>query len=170
MIDIEMRDIPGYEGLYAATKHTGQIWSYRRNIFLKDRADKDGYRRITLHTEDKKMKTYQVHRLIALAWLPNPENYDLINHKDEIKTNNDVDNLEWCDYKYNNNYGTRLDKVKKPVICVETGERYNSIKEAAAANNVSVTSVSSCLRGVTKTCLGKHWVYADRVEKTENFQ
>lgn len=170
MIDIEMREIPGYEGLYAATKHTGQIWSYRRKIFLKDRPDKDGYRRVGLYTRDKQLKTHQVHRLIALTWLENPNELPQVNHKDEDKTNNDVDNLEWCDQKYNNNYGTRTDKVRKPIICVETGERFNSIKEAAAALKVSQTSVSACVRGKTHTCLGKHWVYASQVENTKNFQ
>ena len=75
-----------------------------------------------------------IHRLVALAFLDNPNNYPQINHKDENKLNNCVDNLEWCDAKYNINYGTRNDRMAKTqsrkIRCVETGIIYDSIKEA----------------------------------------
>ena len=159
MLDYELRDIPGFEGLYAVTQD-GRIWSYKRKIFLKDRADKDGYRRITLMLDGER-KTRQVHRLVALAWIDNPDNLPQINHKDEDKTNNNVYNLEWCDSKYNNNYGTKSgragEKNSKPVRCVETGEVFPSFKAAAASVNVDRSGISMCVRGITKTCGKYHW-------------
>ena len=75
-----------------------------------------------------------IHRLVALAFLDNPNNYTQVNQEDETKLNNCVDNLEWCDAKYNINYGTRNDRMAKTqsrkVRCVETGIIYDSIKEA----------------------------------------
>ena len=58
-------------------------------------------------------KFVTVHRLVATAFIPNPNDYSQINHKDEVKTNNEVTNLEWCTYIYNNNYGTRNARVSK---------------------------------------------------------
>lgn len=68
-----------------------------------------GYCLVKLSNKGKS-KEYKVHRLVAIAFIDNPNHYDCINHKDEIKTNNYVDNLEWCDHQYNNTYGTRIQK------------------------------------------------------------
>lgn len=65
----------------------------------------NGYKVVILYKDGKK-KTYLVHRLVAIAFIPNPNNLPIINHKDENKTNNNVNNLEWCTYEYNNTYGT----------------------------------------------------------------
>ena len=86
-------------------------------------------------------KWHKVHRLVAKAFIPNPNNYDEINHKDENKSNNKVDNLEWCSRKYNVNYGNRNLKqslanigrpcpTRKKVICIETKQIFDSAKEA----------------------------------------
>lgn len=108
-----MKDIKGYEGLYAATS-CGKIYSYRAKKFLKPRKDRGGYLLINLY-KDSKMKTYTIHRLITETYLPNPDNLPEVNHKDEDKSNNALSNLEWCTREYNINYS----KAKK-VICVET--------------------------------------------------
>lgn len=97
-----MKDIPGYEGLYAATS-CGRIWSYRSKKFLKPIAAKDGYQKVNLY-KNGKMKTCQIHRLIAATFIPNVNNYLEVNHKDFVKTNNTVNNLEWCDHAYNMRY------------------------------------------------------------------
>lgn len=141
-----MRDIPEYEGLYAATS-CGKIWSYRSKKFLKLKKRKDGYLQITL-CKDGTRKTYRVHRLIAATYLDNPENLAFVNHIDENKTNNCVENLEYCTAKYNNNYGTRLEKIRKKVVCIETQEVFDSIKEAAIKNNVSKGNICNALKGV----------------------
>ena len=89
--------------------------------------DKDGYYRVTLSNGNKK-KTCRVHRLVAEAFIPNPNNLPEVNHKSEVKTENSASNLEWCDTTYNINYGSRNERVReslsKPVVCVETGQVY----------------------------------------------
>ena len=75
----------------------------------------------------EKGKQHRIHRLVATHFIPNPLHLPEINHKDENKLNNRVDNLEWCDHKYNCNYGTRNKRISRPVQCIETGIIYPSI-------------------------------------------
>ena len=105
-----MRDIIGYEGLYAITS-CGRVWSYKRNKFLAPR-EKDGYLNVHLY-KDGISKEFLVHRLVGLAYIDNPNNLPEINHKSEVKTENFVNNLEWCSSKYNNTYGTRIQRMIK---------------------------------------------------------
>lgn len=118
------KDVPGYEGLYKVSSY-GKVMSLKKNLFgkyvdceklLTPSEDKDGYLRLSL-VKDKKEKKFMVHRLVAMAFIDNPENLPQINHKDEIKTNNSVDNLEWCTEEYNCNYGTRNDRIHKNKLC-----------------------------------------------------
>ncbi len=115
-------------------------------------------------------KHYYVHRLVAIAFIDNPFEYQEVNHKDENKLNNNVNNLEWCTRKYNNTYGTRLEKVKasnqnnktyKKVLCVETGIVYNSATEAARMLNLQQTNITACCRGRLSTTGGYHWQYEE---------
>ena len=147
-----MRDIPGYESLYAATS-CGRIWSYRRKKFLKPWDDGRGYLCVNLY-KNSKCKHYKIHRLVAEVYLPNSDNLPQVNHKDENKSNNALSNLEWCTAAYNNNYS----KAKK-VICVETGQVFDSLTEAAKAVDVAKTNISACCRGKQKTTAGYHWAY-----------
>lgn len=103
-----MKDIPGYEGRYAITS-CGKIWSYSHGKFMKTRIDKDGYELITLWNGQK--NNHIVHRLLAQTYIPNPNDYPEINHKDEIKNHNWINNLEWCTTVYNINYGTRNSRM-----------------------------------------------------------
>ena len=100
----EWRPIEGSEGLYEVSSY-GRVRSLRRNIILSPKKEPMGYLRCNLYL-NKNMKTFSIHRLVAQAFIPNPDNLPQVNHKDENKTNNSVENLEWCDAKYNNNYGT----------------------------------------------------------------
>ena len=152
-----MRDIKGYEGLYAATED-GRIFSYKSNKFLKLGKRKDDYLQVNLY-KDGKQKKYLVHRLIASTYLDNPENLSQVNHKDEDKSNNSVQNLEYCDAKYNNSYGTRLEKIRKKILCVETNEVFESITEAAKAKNTNLGSISHCCKGQRNTAGSYHWKY-----------
>lgn len=108
---------------------------------VKPQLDKNGYYRIGL-TKNYKRSFYFVHRLVAQAFILNPDNLPYINHKDEDKSNNNINNLEWCTMKYNCNYGTRNERVAegnhKKVKCIETGIVYNSLTEACKATGISV--------------------------------
>lgn len=178
--DVECNAIPGFPDYLAYAD--GKIWSKRTNKFLIPAVDrKTGYNRVTMTNKGRKRKSCYVHRMIALAFLPNPDNLPQINHKDENKSNNKVSNLEWCNAKYNANYGTRnkrcklsygLERMrvmqrhatecrKRPVKCIENGKIYNSVVEAVVsvtgrkhANNGSNIS-RSCRCGAS--AYGYHW-------------
>ena len=112
----EWRDIEGYEGLYQVS-NLGRVksFNYRGHKgcigILKGTPDKDGYLRVVLFKNGR--KDYRVHQLVAKMFIPNPENLQVINHKDENKQNNTAENLEWCTVAYNNSYGDRLKKVSE---------------------------------------------------------
>lgn len=105
-----MRDIKGYEGLYGITS-CGRVWSYRNKKFLKP-GNCQGYLRVVLCKKGEGQSFY-VHRLVAEAYIPNPQGLPEVNHKDEVKSHNWINNLEWCDRTYNINYGTRTAKQKE---------------------------------------------------------
>lgn len=116
--------IPGWEGLYMVSTH-GRVKSVDRYIqhphsgrtfmkgrILKSGTNNKGYKQVVL-SKNGKYKQYLVHRLVAQAFIENPNNYPIINHKDQNPKNNTVWNLEYCTYKYNNNYADRNEKVSK---------------------------------------------------------
>lgn len=126
--------IKGYEGLYEVS-NLGNVRSLNRTvrrrqgyIIKKGRIlipfyeEKKGYYQVAL-AKDGKVKKHRVHRLVAVAFLENPFNYTDVNHKDEVKTNNNVDNLEWCTRKYNNNYGTKPERTRKAMMGNTNGRR-----------------------------------------------
>lgn len=120
------KDIDGYEGLYQIS-NLGRVKSFRasskfgkpQELILKPSLINSGYAVVTLYKEKEKHK-FQIHRLVAETFIPNPLCLPCVNHKDENKLNNDIENLEWCTYQYNNNYGTariRASETKaKPII------------------------------------------------------
>lgn len=113
----------------------------------------------------KKKKSAYVHRLVANAFVENPNGYTEINHLDENKQNNAANNLEWTTHKLNCQHGTRNDRIalktRKAVICIETNKKYKSSKEAAKYNRILISALNNCLKGRAKTSGGYHWRYAD---------
>ena len=155
---MEKRDIPGYEGLYTVSED-GSIYSHKTHRNLKPQKHPSGYRKVNL-SKDGVSHTYYIHRLVAEAFLPNPDNLPQINHLDEDKTNNAVSNLEWISVLDNLNYGTRNDRIAKKVRCIETGEVYRSLSDAARAIGYSVANIHHALNS-GKTCKGMHWEYVE---------
>ena len=163
----EWRDIEGYEGLYQVS-NLGRVRSlncrgHKGCIgILTPRLDGKGYEMVALYKEGKARNT-KVHRLVAQAFIPNPNNLPQVNHKDENKTNNNVKNLEWCTNKYNLNYGTRNKRAAKTmgkkVVCVATGEIFNGIREASRKYNIDRSDISKCCQGKRKTAGGYKWEY-----------
>lgn len=157
-----MKDIKNYEGLYAVTS-CGKVWSYKSKKFLKLRERKDGYLCVDL-CKDGIKKTCFIHRLVAEAYIPNPENKPQINHIDEDKSHNWINNLEWATAKENVNHGTRNERARKangkPVYCVELDKVFSNAREAGKEIGRTSSAVCYCLHGNTKTCGGYHWRYA----------
>ena len=162
-------DFLGYPN-YSVTDD-GKVFSLNYNHTGKKKEMKpqkkiNGYNRIKLYIEGKKKK-FMVHRLVALAFIPNPDNLPEVNHKDENKTNNMVGNLEWCSIKYNNTYGTRLERVSKanwkPIRqFTKDGlfiKEYPSLKEAARQTGFYQSAISQCCKGIRKSAYKYIWRY-----------
>lgn len=165
MIESEiLKDVVGYEGLYKVS-NKGNVYSVARKDTigrkcggrtLRPRKHKHGYFHLALHKDGIK-KNKLIHRLVAEAFIPNPNNFLEVNHIDENKKNNEVTNLEWCDTKYNVNYGTRNKRVgrklskKVKAVNVISGEviRFKSTSEAGE-KGFSNGNVSMACRGVFK--------------------
>ena len=167
-----------FTGLYLVS-NTGKVYSVKRSRCLKTGKMKNGYVSITIKHKGK-TNHFLVHRLVATAFLPNPDNLPEVNHKDENRDNNNIHNLEWCTREYNNNYGNRLNKYKKSmkhkynhqnennpkakkVMCIETGQIFLTIKEANSwlRENKIKGNVYPCVQGKAKTAGGHHWEYVD---------
>ena len=180
------KDIKGYEGLYQVSD-LGRIKSLARDIYCQNgivrhieekilafNLDRGGYQYVALSLNGK-AKSIKVHRLVALAFIPNPENKSQINHKNEVKTDNSVENLEWCDAAYNVNYGTRNERMvknrrypklgnhpkAKPVFCEELNKTFDCAKRVEEELGIWGTSILKVCKGKGKTAGGFHWKYAD---------
>lgn len=167
---IEWRAPFGYDGLYLVS-NTGMVYSVRRRAMLKPDIVK-GYLQVTLQKSGVRERK-KVHRFVAELFIPNPENYGFINHKDENKRNNFVENLEWCTISYNNAFGYRTEKSKitqiknaprigktRFVRCVETNKTYESSKQAERETGADHSHILRCCAGKAKTAGGMRWEYA----------
>ena len=166
------KDIKGYEGLYQIS-NLGRVRSVDRldsaNHRLKGRIKStsirpNGYENVIL-CKNSKSKGYSVHRLVAQAFIPNPENKPQINHIDENKANNKVSNLEWVTRKENINHGNRtrtaLIKMSKEVYCVETGKVYINARYASEELGVSRRSICDVCLGKQKQTKGYTFKYKE---------
>lgn len=167
------KDIEGYEG-YQVSNY-GRVKSLDRYVYdkigrkqhikekiIKAGKHKSGHLHVCLFKDNKRYLIY-VHRLVAQHFLPNPDNLLCVNHKDENPLNNHVDNLEWCTYEYNNNYGTRNNRIgaskkgkrridlEKPINQYDLDgnfiRRWKSAKEAERTLGFKACSIGCCCRG-----------------------
>lgn len=165
----EWRDIKGYEGLYQVSNY-GRVKSLNYNHTGEERILKPGkvgktvYYKVIL-CKDGKTYNKWVHRLVAQAFIPNPDNLPEVNHKDENGLNNRVDNLEWCTRTYNNNYGTRIQRVSKPVyqytLDGKLAKIWPSVMEIVRQLGYSQGTISMCCRGKRPTAYGYVWKYIE---------
>lgn len=171
------KDITGYEGLYKVS-NLGRVKSlnYRRTgkEHLLSQVLCSGYLHVGL-SKNGKFKIFKVHRLVSQAFIDNPNNLPFVNHLDENKLNNKVNNLEWCSCEYNNNYGTRISRAleslnlrncknaERPVLqFTKDGKfvnEYRSLHEAERCTGIDFTSIVSCCKGRRFTAGCFTWKY-----------
>ena len=181
----EWRDIEGYEGLYQVSNE-GRVKSLERSYterngrkathtlkerILRPSKNSKKYCSVML-SKNGSEKRYLVHRLVAQAFVPNPNDYPAVNHKDENPKNNKVENLEWCTYEYNSNYGTRNERISIILINREDLSKrvyqwtldgklvkiWKSTNECGR-NGFCQNLVAACCRGERKTHKGHKWSY-----------
>lgn len=148
-----MKDVVGYEGLYAVTS-CGKVWSYKRQKFLKPKANSKGYLYVDL-CKNGEVKRYYIHRLIGEAFLPNPDNLPEIDHIDNNKNHNYLNNLQWISHKDN-----VRKSCNKPVLQFTLDGEF--VREWDCANDVRKEinkQINNCLKGRTKTAYGFKWFY-----------
>lgn len=164
------KDVAGYEGLYQVSDQgrVRSLWFGEVRI-LKLRDKGNGYLCVRLYRNGT-MKDNYVHRLVAKAFIPNPSNFPVINHKDEDKTNNAVDNLEWCTVEYNQNYGTCRTRIVAKLLngpCAKAVLQYDksgnlirewpSTKEVQRQTGFGQNHISRCCLGKYKSAYGYIW-------------
>lgn len=143
----------------------GRIKSLKRNIILKPEVRRQYYS-VQLY-KNKKSKHFQIHRLVAITFIKNPHNLKYVNHKDENKLNNHVDNLEWCTASYNTNYGTAIKRaVEKKSIIINQYDKngnylntYLSFMDAQRKTGIFNNNIVKCCKGERKTAGGYIWKY-----------
>lgn len=169
--DMAFVTYPGIDfGQNYVVSKDGEVYSthtlapMKRLVRYKKKGD-ERYQKVVLMDTNNVQHMMLIHRLVAIAFIPNPDNLPQVNHKDEDPTNNCVDNLEWCDQVYNMNYGTAIQRQienkpnKRKVICKETGKIYDSIANASRDLNVSGSCITDCCKGRLKSIHGYHFEY-----------
>lgn len=170
----EWKDIQGYEGLYQVST-LGRIKGLprknrKREIILKPIIH-NGYEQVYLCKSGVK-KYHSVHRLVAIAFIPNIDNLPYVNHVNENKADNNIENLEWCTAKYNTNYGTgmkrRIEKQKNDHRSIAVNQydlngrfvdEYPSISEAGRKTHIPIRAICAVCKGHQKSAFGFIWKY-----------
>ena len=178
------KDISNYENLYQVSNlgrvrsitHTRKNGREKNHVciskgkMLTPGKDNSGYMVVVL-SKNGKTKSYRVHRLVAQEFLENKNNFKCINHKDENKANNKADNLEWCNHKYNNNYGTKPQRISKAnsIKVNQYDKDYNFIKTWDSLTEASKylkkdradVNISKCCKLKAKSAYGYIWRYTN---------
>lgn len=161
--NVEYKEIPGYPGYYAG--RDGTIYSSKRNRVLKGAVNSQGYLVVNISDKKRHRRKERIHRMIATAWIPNPDGKPEVHHKDENKVNNSVDNLAWVTAKENNIAGTRIARfvasMSKPVVLTSVADGtklyFKSTRDARRAGYY----VDRIFSGYAKTTKGYTVEYDD---------
>lgn len=184
------KDIPGYEGYYQVSnmgrvksveRMTPVIMTDGRSPYVRRKREEikttpvygnGGYCQIMLY-KCNVGKMFQVHRLVCIAFLPNPNGLPCVNHKNGIKTDNRLDNLEWCSYSDNLLHSIHVlgkkDNHGKQVVCIETGIIYPSVSVASRETGEHINSLRDHLRGRFRSLHGKHWQFVINPDKPNQY-
>lgn len=177
------KPVEGYEGLYEVSdlgrvKSLGNGGTHKSVRVMKPTLDTYGYLKVTLH-KNRKKKEGKVHRLVAFAFIPNPNNLPQVNHINEDKTDNRAVNLEWCTAGYNTNFGTRNKRISKTltnrkdtsqaVVQLEKNgiyvNKYLSIHEADRETSAGRKEIKNCCQHKYNTAGGYRWFYLSEYEE-----
>lgn len=175
MLNEVWKDIPHYEGLYQVSNlgrvkalprerinHSGGRWIQPERI-MSIGINKDGYETTNLTAANGVRKTEKVHRLVALAFLDNPNNLPEVNHKNCIRDDNRVENLEWISRKDNNAYTSQCgNKSNKLIKCIETGQIFSTSTEASKVNGGDPGNIRRAARNEKYSVYGFHYIYIDK--------
>lgn len=168
MMMSKIKEIPGYSGRYGASSD-GRIWSFPKRTktgygaqhdgkFLKDAEQGRGYRFVNISGSDGKQKTKLVHRLVAMAFLPNPNNFPEVNHKNGVRHDNRVENLEWCNGSQNMQNaierGTFDRKGSKHPLAKLTEEKVKLIRDVYASGKMQQKEIAEAL-GIHKSLVSQ---------------
>ena len=162
------KPIADYVGLYEVS-NKGRVRNLKTGRILKPGNNGRGYWFVGLY-KNGAVKYHYLHRLVALTFIPNPNKLPEVNHKDEIKTNNKLDNLEWISHRDNSNYGKRNERVSKSKskaivqFDLSTGliiKTYSSTITATRVTGINQGNISKAARGIIKTAGGYGWRYTN---------
>ena len=152
-------EIEGYNGRYSVSTF-GRVWNNERNRLLCGFIRSDGYKNVGLRKKTNKNPNYfLIHRLVAKAFLPNPKNLPQVNHRDENKLNNRVDNLEYCNAQYNNEYSHAKEVAKLDLKTGDVIETFKSASEAERQTGIQQSHIAECCNGKIKSAGGFGWSY-----------
>lgn len=156
------KPVKSYENYYEVS-NLGNVKRLKKDKHLVPSKDLNGYFQVLL-CKNGTRKCMKIHKLVANAFIENPNNYNVVNHKDEVKTNNFVENLEWCTIKYNVNYGTGLTRAAQkrmmPIYQMLNKEiiaTYKSAVEASEITGINYSKIRMCCRNERKTAGGYEW-------------
>jgi hypothetical protein len=162
------KPVVGYEGLYEVSSE-GNVRNVKTGKILKPKNNRRGYLFVGLH-KNGAVKNRYIHRLVAQAFIPNPNKLPEVNHKDEIKANNNLDNLEWVSHRDNSNYGKRNERISKsmskPIVQIDlsTGliiKTYPSTTIATRVTGINYDTISRAARGIYKSAGRFGWRYTN---------
>lgn len=174
-VTMERAAICGFEGKYEIW-NDGTVYSLATDQVLKPSRSSNGYLQAALHVAGNKYTRPGIHRLVAMAFIPNPNNLPEVNHKDEDKTNNDVGNLEWCTHRDNIRYGTCIQRavqhrdygamamrreraVNQYSLQYELIAHYRCVKQAEAVTGIRAGSIGASCRRRSRSTGGYIWRY-----------